>query len=74
MSTASMLGKEAPLDFRYEWQRVLDYISDLDLDADGNPAPAAGLLRKCPVGLAVNWGHTTVLILEFTRAAVPSTA
>ena len=68
MSTASMQGREAPLDFHDEWQRVLDYMSDLDLDADGNPAPAAGLLRKCPDGLAVNWGHTTVLIFECTCA------
>ena len=66
MSIASLLGMEAPLDCRDEWQRAMDDMSDLDLDADGDPALAAGLLR--PDRLAVNWGRKTVLILEFTRA------
>ena len=68
MSIASLLGMEAPLDCRDEWQRAMDDMSDLDLDADGDPALAAGLLRKRPDGLAINWGRKTVLILEFTRA------
>ena len=68
MSTAALLGMEAPLDCRDEWQRAMDDMSDLDLEADGDPARAAGLLRKRQDGLAINWGRKTVLILEFTRA------
>ena len=67
MSTASLLGIGAPLDCRNEWQRAIDDISDLDLAADGDPTLVAGLLCKRPDGLAINWGHKTVLILEFTR-------
>ena len=46
----------------------MDNMSDLDLDADGDPALAVGLLRKRPDGLAINWSHKTVLSLEFTLA------
>ena len=65
MSIASLLGMEAPLDCRDEWQRAMDDMSDLDLDADGDPALAAGLLRKRPDGLAINCGRKTALILAF---------
>ena len=46
----------------------MDDMSYLDFDADRDPALAAGLLRKRPDGLAMTWGHKTVLILEFIRA------
>ena len=69
MSVMSLLGMEAPLDCRDEWQRAMDDLSDLDLDGpDGDPALGAGLLRKRPDGFAINWGRKTVLVLEFTRA------
>ena len=46
--TASLLGMEAPLDCRNEWQRLgaMDHISNLDLDADGDLTLVVGLLRK----------------------------
>ena len=59
---------EMPLDCRDEWQRAMDDMFDLDLDADGDPTREVGLLRKRPDELAMNWGSKTVLILEFTRA------
>ena len=68
MSTASLLGLEATLDCRDEWQRAMDNMSDLDLDSDGDPALAAGLCRKRPDGFAINRGSKTILILELTRA------
>ena len=71
MLTASLLGMEALFDCRHEpeWQRAMDDISVLALDADGDPAQAAGLLLKRQDGLALNWGHKMVLILEFTWAS-----
>ena len=41
-------------------RRAMEDISDLDLDADGDQALAAGLLRKRPNGLAINLGHKMV--------------
>ena len=68
MSAASLPGMEAPFDRRDELQRAMDEMSDLDLGADGDPALAAWLPRKRPDGLAINWGHKTVLIFDLTCA------
>ena len=66
---ASLLGMEAPLDCHDTWQQAMEDMSDLDFDADGYPALVAGLLHKRldHDGLAINWGHKLVLILEISR-------
>ena len=48
MSAASLLGMEAPFDRRDDLQRAMDEMSDLDLDADGDPA---GCLASARTGL-----------------------
>ena len=70
MSTFSLrlLGMEVPRDCRDECGSKLWTTLLIHLEIDGDQDLGAGLLRKRPNEFAMNWGHKTVLILEFTCA------
>ena len=59
---------EVPRDCRDECGSKLWTTLLIHLEIDGDQDLGAGLLRKRPNEFAMNWGHKTVLILEFTCA------